>query len=126
MLCDCSQSREIYPYRKYDQFNLETFDEAQCVTKRDISRLSHVFQIVHKIVSCQGTVVNNIEALVCLTRYHFLEEIIQKFIRFLIKYSTIFTTDLITSLVFGTRIFLQRNNFTLHGNAIHQKIWVCL
>ena len=40
--------------------------KAQCVTKRDISRRSHVFQIVHKIVSCQGTVVNNIEALCIL------------------------------------------------------------
>lgn len=58
---------EIYPHQKYDQFNLEISDEAQCVTKfhfakRDLSRLSDVLQIIQKIVCCQGTVVN-IEAL---------------------------------------------------------------
>ena len=33
LLYDYSQSREIYPYQKYNQFNLKIFDKAQCVTE---------------------------------------------------------------------------------------------
>ena len=33
LLYDYSQTREIYPYQKYSQFNLKIFDKAQCVTE---------------------------------------------------------------------------------------------
>ena len=33
LLYDYSQSRYIYPYHKYNQFNLQIFDEAQFVTE---------------------------------------------------------------------------------------------
>ena len=33
LLYDYSESGEIYLYQKYNQFNLEIIDEAQCVTE---------------------------------------------------------------------------------------------
>ena len=69
LLYDYSQ---IYLYHKYNQFKLQIFDEAQFVTEsrlaeRDISpRLSEALQLPHKIVCCQETVANNIEALCIL------------------------------------------------------------
>ena len=58
-----------FTFTLYNQFKLEIFDEAQFVTEfrfaeRDIiSRLSEALQLPHKIVCCQETVANNIEAL---------------------------------------------------------------
>ena len=75
LLYDYSQSRLSYPYQKYNQFNLEIFDEAQCFTefcftKRDTPWLSDALQLPRKIVCCQGTVANNIEAMrILLTHY---------------------------------------------------------
>lgn len=34
LLYDYSQNREIYPYQKYNQYNLKIFDEVQCVSRQ--------------------------------------------------------------------------------------------
>ena len=69
---DYSHSTQIYLYQKYKQFKLQIFDEALFVpefrfAERDfIPRLSEALQPSHKIVCCQETVANNIEALCIL------------------------------------------------------------
>ena len=50
-----------------------TWKQAQCVTKfyfaeRDIQLLSDALPLPHKILCCQGTIVNNIEALCILLK----------------------------------------------------------
>ena len=34
LLHDYNQSRKIYPYQKYNQYNLKIFDEVQCVSRQ--------------------------------------------------------------------------------------------
>ena len=34
LLYDYSQSKEIYPYQKYNQYSLKIFDEVQCVSRQ--------------------------------------------------------------------------------------------
>ena len=67
-----------------------------------IPRLSEACQLPHKIVCCQATVSNDIEALcilllkrlifaVCLTWYHFWEETLQKSVIFDYKLDFIYS-----------------------------------
>ena len=133
LLCDFSQSRGIYLAKSiHKQFNVEIFDKAQCVTEIrftewDISRLPDALQLLHKVVCCQQTVARHCVyfqkdsvvlvacltciLVACLTRHHVLEETLQKFVWYLIKYWTIFTTGLITSLDLGTKIFYGQINW---------------
>ena len=87
-----------------------------------IPRLSEACQLPHKIVCCQATVSNDIEALcilllkrlifaVCLTWYHFWEETLQKFVIFNYILEHTFTANLISSLVLGTKIFYSPTNW---------------
>ena len=61
-------------HHKHNQFQLQIFDVAQFDTefhfaeKDIIPRLSEALQLPHKIVWCQETVANNIEALCILLK----------------------------------------------------------
>ena len=107
---------------------LQIFDEAQFVTEfrfaeRDIiRRLSEVLQLPHKIVCCQEIVANNIEALCILLLKTFLCLLFvshgttfgKKTYRnlwYLITNSTIFTANLISSLVLRTKMFYSWTNW---------------
>ena len=73
LLYDYSQSREIYPYWKFDRFNLESFDDIQCMTefrvsKNDIERLANVLLIPPKIICSQRTICDDIEGLCTLLK----------------------------------------------------------
>ena len=55
LLYDANKSKEIYPYWNFEWFNLETFDDAQCLTdfcirKNDIFRLKECLQLPENIV----------------------------------------------------------------------------
>ena len=70
LLYDYSQSREIYPYQKFNQYNLEIFDEVRCVSRQSAAK--KLLQIILKQCSyCQK---DFFILVVCLTWYHFLKE----------------------------------------------------
>ena len=73
LLYEFNNSKEIYPFWKYDKFDLENMDEAQC--KREfrflrsrIYDLKHVLNIPEKIVTCQRTVISGVDALCILLK----------------------------------------------------------
>ena len=74
LLYDLNQSREVFPYWKYDRFDFEQLDEVQCKTelrfaKEDILQLADMLRIPEKIVvKSQRTVCYGIEALCILLK----------------------------------------------------------
>ena len=73
LLWDYAESRDIYPYENYSLFNLQTFDNAQCLvefrfTKPDIQRLADALHLSEKVVCTQGTVCDKIEGLCILLK----------------------------------------------------------
>jgi len=62
LIYDYAFSKEIYPYKHFDRFNLENFDNTQCLTefrieKKDLERLKNVLGIPNKLVCDQRTIV---------------------------------------------------------------------
>ena len=90
MLIDISCPIEFYPYWKFHSFDLDNFDEEQCltefrVTKNNLYRLADVLQIPMKITCCERTVASNIvviciilKRLVCLCRFTHLFPIFRR------------------------------------------------
>ena len=68
LLYDYNLSREIYPYWRYERFNLDSYDDGQCLTefrflRRDLETLADALQIPEKIVCPQRTICWKIEGL---------------------------------------------------------------
>ena len=107
-------------------------DKTQCANqfrfaRGDISRLSDTLQLPYKTVCCQGIRVNNIETLCILFKRlsHTcrLSDVVPPFGRnptesvwYFITYSTLFTRDLLTSLVLGTKILYNRTTWNYIAN----------
>ena len=73
LLYDLNLSRELYPYWKFDRFNLTSWDDSQCRTdlrfcKKDLALLIDVFQLPDTITCSQGTVCSGIEGLCILLK----------------------------------------------------------
>ena len=128
-MSDYSQSTSNYPYQKYNQFNLEMFDDVECVTEfrfaeSDIPRLSEALQLPHKIVCCQETVANNIEVLCILLKSRlsdmvkFLEETLQKSVIFnyILDYINSRFSHFLSS---WNQDILQPNELALYYKVIH-------
>ena len=107
LLYDYSESGEIYLYQKYNQFNLEIIDEAQCVTEFQYSTAFW----------CTS---NGIEALCILLKRRSHPCRLSGMVSFFWKKpyrslsdiwlrNRLYTTDLISSLVLGTKIFYRTN-----------------
>ena len=74
LLYELNNSKEIYPFWKYDKFDFENMDKAQC--KREFLFLrSHTYDlkkkknIPEKIVTCQRTVSSRVDALCILLKW---------------------------------------------------------
>ena len=73
LLYDASYSRESYPYWKYDRFDLESWDDAQCKTefrfsKNDLFILLDILEIPEVITCSQRTICDNIEGICILLK----------------------------------------------------------
>lgn len=73
MLYEANYSREIYPYWNFERFNLDTFDDAQCLTefrfnKRDIYTLAECLQIPAIITCSQRSKCDGLEGLCILLK----------------------------------------------------------
>ena len=68
VLYDLNCSEEVYPFWKFDQFQLENIDEAQCrrdfhFSRQHVSELKDTLNISDKVVTSQKTVATGIDAL---------------------------------------------------------------
>ena len=66
LLYDCNQSKPLYPYWKFDAFNFDCWNEAECETelrfkKNDLASLMDYLQIPEELVCRQGTVCSGLE-----------------------------------------------------------------
>ena len=73
LLYEFNNSKEIYPFWKYDKSDLENMDEAQCkrefrFLRSHIYDLKNVLNIPEKIVTCQRTVSSGVDALCILLK----------------------------------------------------------
>ena len=73
LLYELINSKEIYPFWKYDKFDLENMDEAQCkrefrFLRSHIYDLKSVLNIPEKIVTCQRTVSSGVDVLCILLK----------------------------------------------------------
>ena len=73
LLYELNNSKEIYPLWKYDKFDLENMDIAQCKREFRFLRshtyvLRNVLNIPEKIVTCQGPVSSGVDALSILLK----------------------------------------------------------
>lgn len=67
LLYDANISREVYPYWKFQRFDLDELNDVQCKTefrfaKNDVIRLTESLQIPEKIVCSQRTICTGLEA----------------------------------------------------------------
>ena len=72
-LYDANMSKDIYLYWKYSHFDMRTFDDEQCVVDFRFSNshlytLLDVLNIPDRVVTVQGTVCEDIEALCILLK----------------------------------------------------------
>ena len=70
---DYCHSRPLFPYWKFEEFNLVFWDDEECGTelrfaKNDLQLLMHYLQIPEKIVCSQGSVCTGIEGLCILLK----------------------------------------------------------
>ena len=68
LLYDANKSREIYPYWNFERFNLENFDNVQCLTdflirKNNIFRLKECLQLPENIACSQRSTYESVEGL---------------------------------------------------------------
>ena len=68
LLYDANQSKPIYPYWKYNTFDVGMIDDEQSFIdfrfgKNDLYTLLDVFNIPNRIIASQGTACTDIEAL---------------------------------------------------------------
>ena len=73
VLYDANRAKQSFPYCKYDEFNFNNWDDAECRTelmfaKNDLDALLDSLQIPDQIAPQQGTVCNSIEGLCILLR----------------------------------------------------------
>ena len=73
LLYELNNSKEIYPFWKYDKFDLENMDEAQCKIEfrfllSHIYDFKNVLNIPGKISTCQRTVNSGVDALCILLK----------------------------------------------------------
>ena len=73
LLYDINKSREIFPYWKYDKFDLRSFDEAQCRTEfrfiqSHINELAVVLNMPDKIVTQERLTCTGLEGLCILLK----------------------------------------------------------
>ena len=73
ILNELNESRESYPYWKYDRFDINNFDDAQCQVdfrfkKNDLATLVAVFGLPEKIITSQRTVCSGLEGLCVLLK----------------------------------------------------------
>ena len=71
VLYDANRGKQSFPYWKYDEFNFNNWDDAECRTelrfaKNDLDALLDSLQIPDQIACQQGTVCNSIEGLCIL------------------------------------------------------------
>ncbi len=75
-LYECNQSKPAFPYRKFQEFDLETWSDVECNTelwfqKRDLPVLMRYLQIPEELVCEQGTICRGME----LEFMHFPEDV---------------------------------------------------
>ena len=73
LLYDYNRSKPIFPYWKYEEFDVETWDDVECRTelrfdKDYLQSLIRCLQIPERIVCQQGTVCSGMEGLCILLR----------------------------------------------------------
>ena len=73
LLYDANQSKPIYPYWKYNTFDVGIIDDEQSFIdfrfgKNDLYTLLDVFNIPNRIIASQGTACSDIEALCILLK----------------------------------------------------------
>ncbi|CAB4012708.1 Hypothetical predicted protein, partial [Paramuricea clavata] len=76
LLYDYSRSKAVFPYWKFDEFNLASWSDEECRTdetelrfaKSDLELLNNYLQIPEKIVCVQGSICNGMEALCILLK----------------------------------------------------------
>ena len=73
LLYDENSSREIFPYWKYQRFDLDLWDDTECKTelrfsKNDLPDLLDVLDIPEKIICSQGTTCSGMEGLCILLK----------------------------------------------------------
>ena len=72
-LYDYCDSRPLFPYWKFEEFDLASWDHEECITelrfaKKDLQLLMNYLEIPEKIVCSQGTVCTGIEGLCILLK----------------------------------------------------------
>ncbi|CAB4014568.1 Hypothetical predicted protein [Paramuricea clavata] len=72
-LYQTNQSREIFPYWKFDKFDFESWDDTEChkelrFRKSDIPKLLYCLGIPDKIICCQRTSCSGLEGLCILLK----------------------------------------------------------
>ena len=73
LLYELNNSKEIYPFWKYDKFDLENMDKAHCkrefrFLRSQIYDLKNVLNIPEKIVTCQRAVSSGVDGLCVLLK----------------------------------------------------------
>ena len=73
LLYDYSRSKDIFPYWKFDEFDLASWSDEECryelrFAKSDLELLYNYLQIPEKIVCVQGSICNGMEALCILLK----------------------------------------------------------
>ena len=137
LLTELNDSRELYPYWKFEKFDMNKWDEERSQTelrfsKNDLLALKEVLQLPEKIVCSQRTVCSSIEGLVILLkrlafpcRY---TDMVESFGRNPTEICLIFNTvlDFIYEqhhhrLESWNQIFLQPPKLISYCNAVHAK-----
>ena len=125
VLYDANRTKQSFPYRKYDEFNFNNWDDAECRTelrfaKNDLDALLDSLQIPDQIACQQGTVCNSIEGLcILLSRLSYpcrYKDMVPRFGRnptensalFLTLFWTMFTPVTTIALKIGTNLFYSR------------------
>ena len=73
LLYDHNRSKPLFPYWKFDEFNLDTWSDVECETelrfaKKDLASLKQSLRIPEELVCQQGTVCTGMEGLCILLK----------------------------------------------------------